>query len=70
MFKNVHFFISSIDIYLERYIQELYNMTEIAVISNITSYQLQLKEKHQIFAKQWLIHPKCVTAFEIDAGGT
>ena len=46
MFKNVHFFISSIDIYLERYIQELYNMTEIAVIPNIASYQLQLKEKH------------------------
>ena len=43
---------------------------EVAVIPNITSYQLQLKEKHQIFPKQWLIHLNCVTAFEIDAGST
>ena len=47
-----------------------YNMTEIAVIPNITSHHLQLKQKHQILAKHWLIHPKCVTVFEIDAGGT
>ena len=40
-------------------------MTEIAIIPNITGYQLKLKEKQQIFAEHFLIPSKCV--FKIDA---
>ena len=35
--KNEHFFVRSINIYLERDIQQLYNMTEKAMILNITT---------------------------------
>ena len=42
-----------------------YNMTEIAAIQNITSHHLQLKQKHRILAKHWLIHPKCATYLKL-----
>ena len=47
MLKNVFFFVKSINIYLDRYIQELYNMREKAMIPNTTSSQLQLTTKRK-----------------------
>ena len=55
-----------IDIYLERYIQELDNVAEKAMIPNITSYQLQLKEKLQIITKHLLIPLNSIVLLKID----